>query len=208
MSKIGGFFELIGFIFILILTTIQGWFMYGGYKPTGEVYAKTSPTSGDAGIIDVIDFEMEHQEYTLDDEIYATIGFGHKEDKNHGTSSNFTLKIEIFEDVYEEKLYDEIIINYNEPYDSDKFSAYSEKSYLDFLGHYWYWYPDFYPNYKEEVRLNIPNMDYGKGCIKITTYQIYETEEESYENAFVSLKVFYHVLESENGKIVVFNAKK
>lgn len=207
MIRIKEFFELIVFIFIIILTSIQGLFMYGGYKPTGEVYVKTSPSSGDAGLSDVIDFELDFEEYSIEDEIYATIGFGHSRNISDNSIPNFSLKVQVFEDAYAEKLYDELIINYNEPYISEKFSTYSEKSYLDFLGHYWYWYPDFYPIHKEEVKINIPNIDYGKGCILITTYCEFEADGQIHEGDFLQLKVFYKVLESENGKVVVFNSK-
>ena len=123
-------FEVILMFLIMILTFIQGLFMYGAYKPSGEIYVKTSSSSGDAGITDVIDFELEKDQYSLDEQINAKIGFGYKEG-HEKELENFILEIKVISNNKEEVYFEKQIV-YNESYSSEKFKTYEEKSYLDF----------------------------------------------------------------------------
>ena len=155
-SKIG----FIIIIFFILLTALRGKYMYGGYVPTGEFYAKTDPTSsGDAGEKDVIDIELLKRSYNINEDIIATIGIGTKDSTAH--FDEFYLKV-----AYNYNIEDAIVIKYDEPFDTNNFPVYEEKSYLGFLGHHWYWYPDFYPEHHIDVSLNIPT-DVEAGTIMI-----------------------------------------
>lgn len=148
IKNVIGFFI---FIFIILLTALQGKFMYGGYVPTGEFYAKTDPTAfGDAGAQDVIDIELEKNTYYVGEKIVAKIGFGTKS-SSRIEHDNFYINILVNGDFY-----NPITIEYDEEFSASNFPVYEEKSRLDFLGHYWYWYPDFYPEHHFEVELDIP----------------------------------------------------
>ncbi len=151
IKNVIGFFII---IFFILLTAIQGKFMYGGYVPTGEFYAKTDPATGDAGVRDLIDIELEKNAYNVGEKIVAKIGFGTKSSTPRFELENFYINILVNGDFY-----NPITIEYEEEFSASNFPVYEEKSRLDFLGHYWYWYPDFYPEHHFEVELDIPTYD-------------------------------------------------
>lgn len=201
LKGIKDFFGLILFIIIIIITTVQGMFMYGGYEPTGEIYVKTSPSSGDAGVTDVIDFELEKEEYDINDEIVATIGFGNlrvESDAQIGVidypCNSFDLLIEYKNNPYDENVISSQLIHFDDNYYSNKYSTYSEKSYLDFLGHYWYWYPDFYPNFKTNVVLDIPTIE--TPCYIVISINVnFNYEDGEFQHKVMGLVVKYKVLD-------------
>ncbi len=175
ITTIKNIFTFILFIFIILLTYIQSLFMYGGYKPTGEFYLKTSSSLGDAGVNDVVDIEMEKKTYNLGESIEAKIGFGTKESSaNYDGYENCATELVI--SFYEDKKqyngpYDVLTFTYQNTFCSENYSVYEEKSYLDFLGHYWYWYPDFYPNFHQDVEFTIPK-GVEDGVIVISVFTI------------------------------------
>ena len=83
--------------------------------------------------------------------IVAKIGFGTKSSTPRFELENFYINILVNGDFY-----NPITIEYEEEFSASNFPVYEEKSRLDFLGHYWYWYPDFYPEHHFEVELDIP----------------------------------------------------
>lgn len=197
MARLKGILGFIFFIFILLLTIIQSSFMYGGYEPTGEYYEKTSPSSGDAGEFTVIDFETEYLEYDINSKVIATIGFGtlrtdYLSDNVYIRVSYVSLDEEVRKELY-----------FNDGYNKEDLTVYEEKSYLDFLGHYWYWYPHFYPNHKETVALELPK-DVDKGFIEIKFGSFKEYDSEVYESTYNVLRIKYYVID----EMVTFNVTK
>lgn len=187
-------FTFILFILIILLTYIQGLFMYGGYEPTGNFYDKTSPSSGDAGISDVIDFELEEREYKVGEVIKAKIGFGTKRDTP--IVESFSLSLEFYDISDYENPYAVNTISYENELKYDNYPVYEEKSYLDFLGHYWYWYPDFYPTYHEDVEFVIPdNTTTGRLFIELHCTYYDEYDDTYYEASLLYLMIGYEVVD-------------
>lgn len=197
MARLKSILGFIFFIFVLLLTTIQSMFMYGGYEPTGEYYVKTSPSSGDAGVLDVIDFETEHLEYDINSKVIATIGFGSK--RIDYLSDNVYIRVSYvsLDEEEREELY------FKDGFNKEDLTVYEEKSYLDFLGHYWYWYPHFYPNHKETVALELPK-DVDKGFIEIKYGSFEVSGCEIYESTYNILRIKYYVIDG----MVTFNVTK
>lgn len=197
MARLKSILGFIFFIFVLLLTTIQSMFMYGGYEPTGEYYVKTSPSSGDAGVLDVIDFETEHLEYDINSKVIATIGFGSQ--RIDYLSDNIYIRVSYvsLDEEVREELY------FKDGFNKEDLTVYEEKSYLDFLGHYWYWYPDFYPNHKETVALELPK-DVDKGFIEIKYGSIEVSGCEIFESTYNILRIKYYVIDG----MVTFNVTK
>lgn len=193
-------FTFILFIFIILLTYIQGLFMYGGYEPTGNFYDKTSPSSGDAGIRDVIDFELEEREYKVGEVIKAKIGFGTKKETSSGES--FSLSLKFYDITDYENPYAVSTISYENELKYDNYPVYEEKSRLDFLGHYWYWYPDFYPTYHEEVEFVISdNTSTGRLIIDLQSMYYDDYDDTYYEYSILYLMIGYEVVDGN----VIFN---
>lgn len=193
-------FTFIIFIFIILLTYIQGLFMYGGYEPTGDFYDKTSPSSGDAGILDVIDFELEEREYKVGEVIKAKIGFGTKAEMPIAESFSLSLKFYDISDY--DNPYAVSTISYEKELKYDNYPVYEEKSRLDFLGHYWYWYPDFYPTYHEEVEFVISdNTSTGRLIIDLQSMYYDDYDDTYYEYSILYLMIGYEVVDGN----VIFN---
>lgn len=211
-SLFGGLLEALKELFagillvlVLMVTGLQNATVYGGYEPPeGSFYIKTSPVSGDAGVTDVIDFELEKDTYSIDEEITARIGFGylslsHIDEGN--PNDQVVVKVQIYQAQEKDKMLYEKEIRYDGPYSNPRYNTYSEKSFFDFLGKYWYSYYDFYPNFHDDVIIKIPD-NLENGIVKISLW-VYNSElDKEYCQIYAQCGV-----ESQNGEIFFWHSK-
>ena len=186
-------------------TLLTGCITTGNYKPVGEVYVKTGPSHGDAGATDVIDIEIEKEKYDLNinNKIQVQIGYGHLE-KQSSYENEIYGKITIYVSKYRsisEEPYNKQEYIYNDYY-SEKYNTYQEERVFDFLPTFYY-YPHFYPIYKEERTVEIP-LDITGGYIIITN-KLYNDQSQIETNEFSRIVQIELKFETENNILTFIN---
>ena len=160
------------------------------YKPTGEFYFKTSPSSGDMGVTEVISLESEHATYQGDGDITVNfeVGLGHL-DGIGGIEGDDTFYVvyRIIEAPWSANADPawEKRVDYNESWYSDKFLSTEQEDIPSFI---FPRYGEFYPIYKENVDIVFPE-DVEKGYLMIWLYCVAEYFEE--DQLFFSAQLYF-----------------
>ncbi len=136
-------------IILMLLFVLTGCFKRTEYNQWGEVYVKSSPAVGDAGVTEVVDFETKYKQYDLTENrsIPVTVGTGYKYGDPLGSYS--ILYISVVSNEEELNNYYFEYYNFNDVmYES---TVAQDSSFL-FIPHY----DHFYPKYHEELEIEIP----------------------------------------------------
>ena len=172
-------------LFILIaLFVLTGCFRRTPYDSWGEVYVKSSPSAGDAGVTEVVDFETKYKQYDLSENrtIPVTVGTSYK--YGHPFGSYSILYISVFSNEEELKNYYFEYYNFNDVmYES---TVAQDSSFL-VVPHY----DHFYPKYHEELEIEIPE-GINEGYIFVQ--QRYDLEQPYGINIEVKFEIIDNIL--------------
>lgn len=169
-------------LLLVLLFFMTGCFKSTTYEPWGEVYIKSSPSIGDEGQTEVVDFETRYQQYDLTKSrsIPVTLGTGYKQ--GHPFSSYSILYISVVSS--EEELIN-YYFEYNDFDDVKYASTIAQDSSFLVVPHY----DHFYPKYHEELEIEIPE-DINSGYILV---QQRTKLEEPYG---INIKVQFEIIDN------------
>ncbi len=167
------------------------------YTPTGEIYGKTSPSQGDAGVSEVVDIEIEKASYPADGDITVPVKVGvghHPSDRPDGDAYAY-LTIRVWLDKYAEDEPDKVIRFDYPDWETAKFNS-TEPQDRSFL--FIPLYGDFYPLYRETVELTIPaDVSFGLVCA-----ELHEGNPQGNEYVTDSVKIEFERIDGN----IVFSA--
>lgn len=169
-------------LLLVLLFFVTGCFKSTPYEPWGEVYVKSSPSAGDAGVTEVVDFETRYQQYDLTENrsIPVTVGTGYKH--GHPFSSYSVLYISVVSNEEELNNYYFEYYNFNDiMYES---TVAQDSSFL-VVPHY----DHFYPKYHEELEIEIPE---GINNGYIFVQQRYDLEQPY----GINIKVYFEIIDN------------
>ena len=151
-------------IFALLLTSCTG----NEYTPKGEFYVKTSTSSGDAGVTNVVTAEIEKASYQGNEDIVVstTVGFGHLPQYSSEDESTFYIHCFIEELPKEDdNLLWETKVIHDDCFHSEKYNSTEQKNSSFLVIPI---YGNFYPEYTEVVDFVYPAKAVnGRVTIKI-----------------------------------------
>ena len=169
-------------LLLVLLFFVTGCFKSTPYEAWGEVYVKSSPCAGDAGVTEVVDFETRYQQYDLTENraIPVTVGTGYK--YGHPIGSYSILYISVVSNEEELNNYYFEYYNFNDVmYES---TVAHDSSFL-VIPHY----DHFYPKYHEELEIEIPE---GINNGYIFVQQRYDLEQPY----GINIKVYFEIIDN------------
>lgn len=171
-------------ILLMLLFLLTGCFKATPYEPWGEVYIKSKPNAGDAGVSDVVDFETKYKQYDLTEkrQIPVTVGIGYQ----YGAAySQYAV-------LYIAVVSNDIVLN-DYVYEYEDFNTIKYESTIPHDDSFLVmaFYDHFYPKYHEELEIEIPEA-ISEGYILVQ--KRYAVDAESGRYVKVQFKIINNVL--------------
>lgn len=168
---------------ILLLTIFCAACSRPVYTPTGEIYVKTSPANGDAGVSEVAELEMERASYPADGDVTVPIrlGIGHLSKGRADGEAYAYVTLSVWLDQQPTEQPAEVRQLEYPDWETEKFASTEPegKPLWAYLIPIMPYYGDFYPLYRETVEVAIP-ADVSFGLIRAELHIVDEQGNVSF----------------------------